>query len=142
MSNNKFKGKLKQPGREASPTVGLSAQDKAKTIDQNPPEFSLRYLQKGYCIDCCERDEKAALADKMFRLSQLSWSQIRQQDRHKLGYEKIARDAFNTAIPAHVTEDVDLIAFRFCGMAPMVGYKRDATFFILWLDRNYSVYDH
>lgn len=139
---NKLKGRLKPRERDTSSIVGLSPENKAKSIDQSPPEFSFRYLQKGFCVDCCELKEKAALSDKLFRLSQLSWAQIRQQDRHKLGYEKIARNAIKSAIPPHVTEDVDLIAFRFHGMAPMVGYKRDATFFILWLDRVYTLYDH
>lgn len=138
----KFKDRLKARDRDSSPLVGLSPEDEARNIDQSPPEFSLRYLQKGFCIDCCEQKEKAALADKLFRLSQLSWTEIRRQDRHKLGYEKIARNAIKSAIPVHVTEDVDLIAFRFCGMAPMVGYKREATFYILWLDRAYTLYNH
>ncbi|MBF0035774.1 hypothetical protein HAX39_24755 [Citrobacter freundii] len=138
----KFKGRLKQRERDSSATVGLSPEDEAKNIDRNPPEFSFRYLQKGFCVDCCEQKEKAALADKLFRLSQLTWAQIRQQDRHKLGYEKIARNVIKSAIPTHVTEDVELIAFRFCGMAPMVGYKRNATFYVLWLDRVFTLYNH
>lgn len=138
----KFKGRLRQRERDSSSTIGAPQEDRAKTADRNPPEFSLRYLQKNFCVDCCEQKEKAALADKLFRLSQLSWAEIRQQNRHKLGYEKISRNVIKSAIPPHVTEDVDLIAFRFCGMAPMVGYKRDATFFILWLDRAFTLYDH
>jgi hypothetical protein len=77
-----------------------------------------------------------------FRLSQLSWADIRQQDRHKLGYEKISRSSIKAAIPAHVTEDVELFAFRFCSKARMVGYKRNATFYVLWLDRSFTLYNY
>lgn len=138
----KIQGRLKQRDRDTSATVGMSPEDKAKVIDRSPPEFSFRYLQKGFCVDCCEQKEKAALTDKLFRLSQLSWADIRQQHRHKLGYEKISRNSIKAAIPAHVTEDVELIAFRFCSKAPMVGYKRDATFYVLWLDRAFTLYNH
>jgi len=45
-------------------------------------------------------------------------------------------------IPAHVTEDVQrFIAFRFSGRAPMVGYRVQAIFYLLWLDRNFTLYD-
>lgn len=138
----KFKGKLNAPSKNKSPGISGKDSELNRETDSNPPEFSLRYLQKGFCVDACELKEKAALADKLFRLSQLSWAQIRQQDRHKLGYEKIARNAIRSGIPAHITEDVDLIAFRFCGMAPMVGYKYGATFYILWLDRAFTLYQH
>ncbi|AMY67143.1 hypothetical protein EKN93_05970 [Enterobacter asburiae] len=75
-------------------------------------------------------------------MSQLSLADIRQQDRHKLGYEKISRSSFKAAIPANVTEDVELMAFRFCSKAPMVGYKRNATFYVIWLDRSFTLYNH
>ena len=43
----------------------------------------------------------------------------------------------------HLTEDVQrLIAFRFAGNAPMVGYRVQAIFYILWLDRDFTLYDH
>jgi hypothetical protein len=50
--------------------------------------FRFVIFKNGFCVDCYEQKEKAALTDKLFWLSQLSWADIRQQDRHKLGYEK------------------------------------------------------
>ncbi|WP_429497462.1 hypothetical protein ACQUFY_12895 [Robbsia andropogonis] len=110
--------------------------------EQRPPEFSFRYVQTRHCISLCERDEKAALVDKLHTLSSLTWAQIKQQNRHKLGFEKLSRNTIRAPIPGHVTPEVDLIAFRFSGMKPMVGYRREATFFILWLDRDFTLYDH
>lgn len=101
---------------------------------QQPPVFSFRYLSKDYSLEQCTKDEKAALADTLFKLSQLTWSQIESAPRHGSGYEKIARGAIKAAIPAHITEDVNLIAFRFCGKAPMIGYRDRAIFYIIWLD--------
>jgi hypothetical protein len=46
------------------------------------PKFSLEYLQRSHCLSLCARDEKAALADRFHELSQLTWQQIHQADRH------------------------------------------------------------
>ncbi|MGP2880864.1 hypothetical protein [Serratia marcescens] len=138
----KFKGRLKSRQQETSKLVGVSSQATDQDIDNSPPVFSLRYLQRDFCIDCCEKNEKAAFADKLFKLSKLSWADIRQADRHGLGTEKISRDSIKAAIPAHITPDVDFLAFRFCAKAPMVGYKIGSVFYILWLDRNFKLYKH
>ncbi|MDE1491932.1 hypothetical protein [Xenorhabdus bovienii] len=142
MAKNKLK-RIKSPQDIQSNIGRLRIGPEFNDDSENrPPEFSLRYLQNNYCVDSCQRDEKAALSDSLFRLSQLTWSQIKQQHRHALGFEKIHRTAIKPAIPPHITEDVNLIAFRFSGMKPMVGYRRDSTFFIVWLDRDFTVYRH
>jgi hypothetical protein len=58
------------------------------------------------------------------------------------GYERISRDAIRSGIPAHLKEDVNFIAFRFCGKAPMVGYRDENIFHVVWIDRAFSLYDH
>ena len=112
--------------------------------DQQPPLFSLRYLDRGrYSLAACQQREKAAFADTLDRLSQLSWGELRLSPRHGLGYEQIPRHAIRVPLPSHLTEDVQrLIAFRFVGNAPMVGYRVQAVFYILWLDRDFTLYDH
>ncbi|MEQ1963508.1 hypothetical protein ABLB69_10095 [Xenorhabdus khoisanae] len=135
--------RIKAPQEVQEKSVRLKLGPEFNDNSENrPPEFSLRYLQDNYCVSSCERDDKAALSDKLFRLSKLTWGQIKQQHRHALGFDKIHRTAIKPSIPAHITEDVNLIAFRFSGMKPMVGYRRDSTFFIVWLDRNYTLYNH
>lgn len=80
------------------------------------------------------KDEKAGLADKLYRLSQLTWAEIKQQGRHKLGFEKIARGAIKAGIPSHITEDVDhFLAFRFDDLKAMVGYRLDRHFLLYGL---------
>ncbi|MHC1788302.1 hypothetical protein [Solidesulfovibrio sp.] len=105
------------------------------------PKFSLRLLQTSHCISCCTKDEKAALADKMHTLSALPWSEIRKSDRHGLGFEKIAPASIKAGIP-EPAKDKNIIAFRFAGMKPMVGFKEGATFYVLWLDRDFTLYKH
>ncbi len=45
-------------------------------------------------------------------------------------------------MPSVVTEEVNLIAFRFCGKAPVVGFRARRIFHVLWLDRAFKLYDH
>jgi hypothetical protein len=59
-----------------------------------------------------------------------------------MGCEKIARDAIRRPIPPGVTEDVTFLAFRFHGMKPMVGYRVNEMFHIIWFDRDFTLYDH
>jgi hypothetical protein len=112
--------------------------------EQVPPYFSLRYLSKHkhFCLTACGQEAKAAFADRMYELSQLTWSQIHLAPRHGQGYEKIRKEGIKATLPAQVTEDVTIIAFRFYGKAPMAGYRQNATFYILWFDPDFKLYDH
>lgn len=115
----------------------------AKTVsnEDRHPKFSLRMLQGACGLDACEREERAALIDKFAALSQLTWGQIRQAPRHGLGYEKISHTDLNVPVPDDVSGD-NIIAFRFHGLAPMIGVRREATFYVLWLDRGFIAYNH
>jgi len=105
--------------------------------------FSFKYLdQNRHSLSVCTKEEKAALAETLVKLSQLTWAQITNSPRHGSGYEKIVRESIRAPIPKHLVEDVNFIAFRFCGKAPMVGYRENEIFHVLWLDRNFTLYHH
>lgn len=111
--------------------------------EQQPPKFSLRFLNKHYCISNCEKNEKVSFVNKIHLLSQKTWAELKQADRHGLGYEIIERSSIKSSIPSHLTNDVNIIAFRFHDKAPMVGYRdTDGTFYIIWFDRNFTLYKH
>jgi len=116
-------------------------ESKLVSDEDRRPKFSLRLLQQSHCVSCCTKEEKAALAEKMQTLSALPWKEIRKQDRHGLGYEKIASSSIRAGIPKEA-KDKSIIAFRFSGMKPMVGFKEGATFYVLWLDRDFKLYKH
>lgn len=109
-----------------------------------PPKFCLRGMRKGYSIEDCEKDEKAAFASRLYELSRSKWSELRQMPRSGQGYEKIDRKAIKgDKVPEEITEEVDIIAFRFHGKAPVVGYRsQDGVFNVIWLDRAFTLYNH
>ena len=137
--------KFREPKPKASPFGGKTP-PAALPVDPDklPPVFSFEYMQggTGYSVDCCNRDHRAALSARLFKLSQMTWLDIRQAPRHGLGTEKIARDAIKAAIPARVTEDADLLALRYNGLHPMVGFRDGRTFNVLFIDHTMDVYPH
>lgn len=134
---NKKNNKRKAKGiiKPTVPQNNLSSQ-------QRRPIFSFHSIAKDYCISKCTPQEKASLADTLRKMSELTWAQLTIAPKHGLGYEKIRRNAIKTSIPNSVTQDVNFLAFRFHDKAPMVGYREREIFHILWLDRNFSLYNH
>lgn len=110
--------------------------------EEKPPIFSFEYLQNGWCISDCERDERAKMLDRLRIIGKLTWKQIRQENRHRYGTEQISRNSITCGIPPFVTPDINLIAFRAYDLVPMVGYKSDRIFHVLWIDRAFRLYDH
>lgn len=111
--------------------------------DSLPPVFSLHHLHSDYCVSKCMDEEKVALTDTLHKLSQLTWIQIKTSSRHALGTEKIRRTAIRAGVPSSITEDVSsFLAFRFQGKKAMVGFRKQATYHIVWIDRDFSLYQH
>ena len=129
--------------REPKPSKLLKTRnDPAENPDLRPPLFSFEYLQRGYCVSDCTMDERSGVLSKLHCLSQLTWQQLRHAPRHGLGYEIINRAALRAPVPQMVTDEVNLIAFRAIGKAPMVGFRFGRIFHLLWVDRSFSLYDH
>ena len=96
--------------------------------------FSFRELDK---------EHKAAFADSVYSRSKLTWVTLKKSDRHALGYEKIPLRQIRGQKPRVLTPDVeDVIAFRFHGRAPMVGYRDEDIFYVIWFDPGYKLYPH
>jgi hypothetical protein len=128
--------------KESGKNLALAPQTQTTSPEKQKPIFSLHYLQKSHCLSDCDKDEKSAFADTLYKLSQITWNEIISSPRHGAGYERIARKAIKASIPSHLKDDINLIAFRFCAKAPMVGYREENIFHILWIDRTFTLYDH
>lgn len=107
------------------------------------PSFSLRHVQAQYCVSKCEKNDKAAFAEAVRKITQFSWQELASTQRHGIGFEKIDRDCLRVSLPALLTPDVRLISFRFSGLKSMIGFRgKDNVFYVIWLDRDFSVYRH
>ena len=113
--------------------------------DSFPPRFSFRFLVKhsDFGYESLNDNHKIALIDTLNKLSQLKWAELRLAPRHGLGYEKIERNALKFVLPSDVPIDRSIIAFRFCGKAPMLGYRSAyETFYIIAFDSKFIAYRH
>lgn len=140
----KKKGKIKPQKGKSGKRFKLSDK-KEENSQQFPPIFSLEYLQSnsGYCISDCTKDEKSLFAETLKKLGQTPWSQIFASGKHGIGFEKISTDALKVGVPSAVDfPDVKFIAFRFGQKRAMVGFRNNRVFHILWLDRDFSLYNH
>ena len=133
-----IKPKKGDPGKHLKPT-----EDKVfPATFYNYPIFCLRFLHKDYHIDKCEKDQKVCLLDQMHKLSTTNWQMLSQSHKHGMGFEKIALDNIKPSMPSHITPDVTMYAFRFDGKKPFVGYRNSFIFHILYIDRDFTVYNH
>jgi len=110
--------------------------------DLQRPKFCLEHLVSGFSVLDCNKEQKAAFADRLREISCLSWRDLRNTGRHEQGYETISHSAIRVAIPGAITEDVRIIAFRFWDQAPLLGFRNKAIFHIVWLDPRRQVYRH
>lgn len=126
------------------PKKGPIVPDLPPDYDSRPPIFSLERLQTGkYCHSHLDKDHKAAFSDAIFKRKGVTWRELTQCGRHGLGFEKILKSSISAAMPSFLTPDEEyLLAFRFKGKAPMVGYRVKDVFYVLWFDRDFTLYNH
>ena len=137
--------KIKQPNINSSKKVGVK-QSSSRSTQSEKPVFSFEFMQGGnHCIEGCHAHNLGNsynVLKSIWDLGCLTWSDISSAPRHGLGYEKISRGAIQVPIPRSITDDVTFLAFRCIGKAPMVGFRDGATFYVVWIDFDFSVYSH
>jgi len=82
------------------------------------------------------------MLERLRQISQRTWRDIKQLDRHGYGTEIIARASIKTALPSFLTEDAKLLAFRAYDLVAMVGYRSGRIFYVIWIDREFKLYKH
>jgi len=109
-----------------------------------PPIFSLEKIAgDNYCFSKLDDTDKKQFAESIFKRKNTSWNDIQSLDKHGLGTEKIPKSKINGSIPKFITDDMkDFLVFRFNGMKPMVGYREKNIFYVLWFDKDFTLYKH
>jgi hypothetical protein len=118
-----------------------------ENLEPNPetltPIFCMAMMRGDGCVSQCSQEQQAKFAETLRKLSSLTWAQIKQAHRKGLGSEILPRDEIApAAIPANLSEDVNIIGFRYWEKCRMLCYRKREVLHIFWLDRNYSAYDH
>lgn len=106
------------------------------------PCFCFQQIQKGYNSKSCTKDHLRDLVKTIEKLSQLTWIQITNTQKHGFGLEHISRDSINPGLPSDISKNTTFLALRFSGNAPMIGYREENVFHVLFLDPKFSAYNH
>ncbi len=114
-------------------------------IDKNNdkyPYFSFRYICiKKYCMNKCNFKQLKSLTNTLRILSNLEWRQIEKEDHKKNGYEPLPQNIFKPSMPNIVNENERILIFRF-NKGRIAGIRRDNKFYILFIDHDFTLYDH
>lgn len=123
--------------------ISVSDSQLSDTLQLDYPVFCFKHLHSDYNVDKCDKDDKSALVEQIAKLSSMDWNQIQLAPKSGLGSEKIARASIKPSVPVAITEDVkDFLALRYNGHKAFVGYRNRFIFHIVYIDHNFSVYDH
>jgi len=137
-------GKFKGPNK-ALFLRGGTLPHSSQNVDDHPPAFSFEKMQdgSGNSFNCCQDDDRLALARRLFMLSRMPWKQIRQAPSSGIGSEQIPRYRIKRAVPTSVTEEVESFSsLHFVGKKRFLGYRVGQIFHILWVDHTFEVYNH
>ena len=139
MAKHIHKPQVKTRGKR----VGVSNEQLAAPLNFDHPIFCFKYLHGECNLTRCDKEEKAAFADRLVLLTQLTWDQITLGARHGSGSEQIDRPSILQSIPLGVTADVDhFLSVRFQGLKPFVGFRNRFIFHIVFIDNKLDVYNH
>lgn len=89
--------------------------------DESHPCFSFKYIQSQRHIDNIDSNKKSDLLSRFCKLSELSWKEIKNSQRHGFGIETINRESLLFSIPS--TIEGTIFAFRYSGKLAMVGFR-------------------
>lgn len=126
-------------GKRPATRNGAPFAEAEGSADDMAPEFSLSHVRPGFSPKDCERDERAALMTTLQDISSRTWGEIKKLHRHKGGFEQLPQ--LRDRLPPAWRDSMP-IAFRFLGMAPVIGVRVRQTFHILWVDAKMRLYRH
>ena len=108
--------------------------------DRLTPKFCLAHLRE---LDHLSPELKADFADALYRRSRITWLEIKQSNRHKLGTELIPVGQIKPSMPPRFGDLKQVTVFRYSGLRSMIGHRVNDVFHVLWIERNFGdVYDH
>ncbi len=134
---------IKQPKRNKGKRLKLhEVGNRSSQLEK--PLFSFEFLNHDarYGLSKCSSDEKSRFIEKIVQLSQLTWAEIQSSGRHQVGFEKIPAKQIRAKLHPEADARRDYLSFRCIGKAPMVGYRVGRVFYILWIDRDFTLYKH
>ncbi len=105
------------------------------------PLFSFRYFKDVSAKECKNAKFFLDFLNRLQKLSELGWNEIRKSHTHSFGMEPMPRNQIrhNGLLPAFVTKEVDLHVFRAVGdNRVMVGLQNGKIFHIFFIETKFG----
>ena len=116
-----------------------------KTVNNRYPKFSFEFCfgsKRG--INHASVKTKKVTLDKIILLSQNTWHEIKELPREQ-SFEKIKKSSFNSlpGLPDKFKDIAKIDVFRLPSkVGRLIGYIEEDTFFVVWIDTTFDMYDH
>lgn len=107
----------------------------------NYPLFSFRYFHDFSMKNCKEPQFFIDYINRLCKLSQLGWNEIRKSQTHSFGMESMPKTQIKHRglLPSFVTKDVDLHIFRAVGdNRVMVGLQEGKIFHVFFVEAKFG----
>lgn len=106
------------------------------------PVLCLRHTRNGYGVAELSEQQRSELLLKWAKRTQFTWTELGTQPKHGLGFEYMPAGQIKKAAPEALAQQKYMI-LRHHQNLPMVGFKVNDTFHVLWIEASYGdVYDH
>lgn len=108
------------------------------------PLFCFRFIHKDFSLDQCSKEHRISFIEKLMKLSQVNWQDLIKCHRHGLGFEKMPMNKLKARLPASISAEFEeLLAFRYHGKRPFLGYRNRFIFHVIFIEREFGeLYDH
>jgi len=119
---------------------------KKKTIEEyDYPIFCFKYLNDTSYKDCVDVTFFIRYLNRLQKLSELGWAEIRKSTPHSFGMEKIPIHKIKPVLPSILTPEVtSLHVLRATGgNHPFVGLQNSKVFQVFFIEANFGdIYNH
>ncbi len=125
----------------------LDLQVERRLVDESTidyPVFCFKYFQKE-CLNECSESQLKNFFDRLQRLGELGWNEIKKSRRHDYGAEMLPVSSFKKKLPPFITPDIPrLMVFRYNNENyPFVAHRNGNILHVIFIEANFGdVYDH
>lgn len=107
--------------------------------------FNFKYLSNKSYTNSRDVNFFIHYFQRLVKLSELTWKQINQADRHGFGYETLGVENIKVSMPNIITDDVrKLLVFRATGdNHAFLGLREGDVFNVIFIEANFGdIYKH
>lgn len=131
--------------------VEFRAENVTHAVEAARPWFSFRHIcQRDYCVKKCSIEKMKSYSDKLRILSDLDWKSIESSPKETNGFELIPVRNIRGVLPEKFSRCDNVWVFRFGGggrvasktSGRIAGIRENERFFVLFVDRDFTLYDH